>query len=102
MSRQGALMDDVIVGLISLARLRAYQGKTDEAFETIREMNSIIRGFGVERMTMLASAYVARVQMTTDQKQAAVQWAAVYQSARGEQPHEFEELTLARISADDR
>ena len=97
MSRQGALMDDVIVGLISLARLRAYQGKTDEALETIREINSIIQGFGVERMTMLASAYVARVQMTTDQKQAAVQWAAVYQSARGEQPHEFEELTLARI-----
>lgn len=97
LSRQGGLMDDVILGLTFLARLHVYQGNTTGAFDISREVSSILQGYGVERMFMLASAYLARLQIYTGQGQAAAQWAAKYQSIRAESPREFEDLTLARF-----
>ncbi|MEJ2304355.1 MAG: LuxR C-terminal-related transcriptional regulator [Anaerolineales bacterium] len=75
LSRRGGLMDDVILGLSYLARLHAYQG----------------------RVSMLAAAYIANLQLLTGQEGAATQWAAEYQAVRAGQPHEFADLTLVRV-----
>jgi LuxR family maltose regulon positive regulatory protein len=90
-------MDDVIVGLAFLARLRAYQGDPTAALAAIQEVQDLIRGYGVERMNLLAAAHLARLQLYTGQVQAASQWAVAYQAVRAESPREFEELTLARV-----
>jgi LuxR family maltose regulon positive regulatory protein len=104
LSRRGGLIDDVILGLLFLARLHAYQGRVSDAFEVAQEMNMIIQGFGVERMSMLAAAYIANLQLYTDQESAAAQWAIEYQADRPDQPHELAELTLVRVllKTDDR
>ncbi len=97
LSRRGGLMDDVILGLSYLARLYAYQGRVSSAFDAIQEANTMIQGYGVERISMLAAAHIARLQLYTGQEQAAAQWAAEYQAVRTEQPREFEDLTLVRV-----
>ncbi|MGB7872771.1 MAG: LuxR C-terminal-related transcriptional regulator, partial [Anaerolineales bacterium] len=104
LSRRGGLIDDVILGLLFLARVHAYLGRVSNAFEVAQEMNTIIQGFGVERMSMLAAAYIANLQLYTDQESAAAQWAIEYQADRPDQPHELAELTLVRIllKTDDR
>ncbi|MFP4440422.1 MAG: LuxR C-terminal-related transcriptional regulator [Chloroflexaceae bacterium] len=96
-ARQGGLMDDVVVGLAFLARLHAYQGDPTGALATIGEAQSIIRGYGVERMNMLAAAHRARLLLYLGQQAAAAEWATAYQAVRGDAPRAFEELTLARI-----
>lgn len=97
LARQGGLLDDVIVGLAFLARLKAVQGDYVEAMAAIEEVQAIIRGYGVERMELLAAAYLAWLHLLTGQTAAAAQWATVYQAARRESPHDFAELTLARV-----
>ena len=97
LSRRGGLIDDVIFGLSYLARVHAYQGRVSNAFEVVQEANTIIQGFGVERMSMLAAAHIANLQLLTGREEAATQWALEYQAVRGDQPHEFAELTFARI-----
>jgi len=97
LSHRGGLIDDVILGLLFLARLHAYQGRISDAFEVAQEMNTIIQGFGVERMSMLAAAYIASLQLFTNQESAAAQWAIEYRADRPDQPHELAELTLVRI-----
>ena len=97
LSRRGGLMDDFILGISFLARLYAYQGRVTSAFDAIQEANLIIQSYGVERMSMLAAAHIARLQLYTGQEQAAAQWAAEYQAVRAGQPREFEDLTLVRV-----
>ena len=97
LSRRGGLMDDVILGLSHLSRLYLHQGRASDAFETAREVNTIIQGFGVERMSMLAAAFIANLQHHTGQDDAAKQWAMEYQAVRADQPHSFMDLTLVRI-----
>ena len=97
LSRRGGLIDDVILGLSYLARLHVYQGRISNAFEVTREMNTIIQGFGVERMSMLAAAYIASLQLLTGQEGTTTQWAAEYQAVRADQFHELAELTLVRV-----
>ena len=97
LSRRGGLIDDVIFGLSYLARLNAYQGRVSSAFEAAQEVNTIIQGFGVERMSMIVAAHIANLQLLTGQEGATTQWAQEYQDVRGEQPHEFAELTLVRV-----
>jgi LuxR family transcriptional regulator, maltose regulon positive regulatory protein len=97
LSRRGGLIDDVILGLSYLYRLYAYQGHVSNAFETIQEANTIIEGYGVERMSMLAAAHIANLQLLTGKEEETTQWALDYQAFRDDQPHEFTELTLVRI-----
>jgi len=97
LSRRGGLIDDVILGLSYLARLYAYLGRVSNAFDVIQEANTIMQGFGVERMSMLAAAHVANLQLLTGREGAATQWAVGYQAVRPDQPHEFAELTLVRV-----
>jgi len=97
LSRRGGLIDDVILGQAYLARVHAYQGRVSNALEIIQEVNTIIQGFGVERMSILAAAHVANLQLYTGQDGAATQWAVGYQAVRARQPREFAELTLVRV-----
>jgi LuxR family maltose regulon positive regulatory protein len=97
LSRRGGLMDDVILGLSYLARLHVYQGRVSNAFEVAQELNTIIQGFGVERMSMLAAAYIANLQRYTGQEAAARQWSVEYLDIRTELQHEFADLTLVRV-----
>jgi LuxR family maltose regulon positive regulatory protein len=97
LSRRGGLIDDVILGLSYLARLHAYQGRVTNAFEAVQEVNTIIQGYGVERMSMLAAAHIANLQLLTGQEGAAMQWAVKYQALRLGQAHEFADLTLVRV-----
>ena len=97
LSRLGGLLDDVILGLSYLARVNAYQGQVSNAFENVQEVNTIIQGFGVERMSMLAAAYIANLQLLTGQEEAATRWAMEYQAVRADQSHEFSDLTLVRV-----
>ncbi len=97
LSRLGGLMDDVILGLAYLARLRTYQGNTTATFAAIQEASEIIQGFGVERVSTLAPAHLARLQIYSGEWQSAVRWAAEYQAIRGESAREFEDLTLVRV-----
>ena len=97
LSRLSGFKDDLVNGLVYLARLYAYQGHVPDAFDAAQEVNSIMHGFGVERMSLLAAAHYANVQVYTDQERAAAQWAMEYQAARAELSHEFADLTLVRI-----
>ena len=97
LSRRGGLMDDMILGLSYLARLHIYQGQISNAFDVAKEVNTIIHGFGVERMSMIAAAYTAGLQLLTGQEGAAAQWAMEYQTLRDGQSHEIADLTLVRF-----
>jgi LuxR family maltose regulon positive regulatory protein len=96
LAREGGLMDDVVLGLAFLSRLHAC-GDTANALAAVQEVNSIMQSYGVQRMTVLASAYLARLQLFMGQKQAAAQWAAEVQPVRAAISHEFVDLTLVRI-----
>jgi len=97
LSRQGSLMDDIIIGSVFLARLQAVQEDAISAIATIHEANSIILAYRVPRMSMLASAYLARIQLLTGQTQAAALWAAGLQSSGSRSFPEFVDLTLVRV-----
>ena len=97
LSRRGGLIDDVILGQAYLSRLHAYQGRVSDAFEATQEVNTIVQGFGVERMSILAAALIASLQLLTGQEDAAAQWAVEYQAVRARLPREFAELTLVRV-----
>ena len=97
LSRRGGLIDDVVLGLSYLARVHAYQGHVSKALDTIQEATTIIQGFGVERMSMLAAAYTASLQLLIGQEEAATQWAIKYQTIRDGQSHEIADLTLVRV-----
>jgi LuxR family maltose regulon positive regulatory protein len=97
LSRRGGLMDDVILGLSYLSRLHVYQGRVSEAFEVAQEANTIMQGFGVERLSMLAAAHTANLQLLTGQGEVAARWAAEYQAVRTRLQHELADLTLVRV-----
>ncbi len=97
LARQGGLLDDLIVGLASLGRLRAYQGDPVGMQTVVAEVLSIVQMVGIPRAEQLANAYLARFQLFLDQREAAKDWAEGYQSARAAPYNEFEELTLVRI-----
>ena len=97
LSRRGGLMDDLVLGLAHISRLYVYQGRIPIAFDTAQELSTIIQGFGVERMSMLAAAYIASLQILTGQEGSAAQWAAEYQAVRNEHQYDLADLTLVRF-----
>ncbi len=97
LSRKGGLLDDVVTGLASLGRLRAYQGDADAMRAVVDEVQSFMRNFGIPRGEQLARAHLARFQLFLGQCEAAMHWADEYRSLRAEPFRNFDELTLARI-----
>lgn len=96
-SRKGGLLDDVVTGLASLGRLRAYQGDLAGMKAVVDEVQSIMQNFGIPRGEQLARAHLARFQHFLGQHEAASRWAEEYQSLRAQPLRAFDELTLARI-----
>ncbi|MBN2115492.1 MAG: AAA family ATPase [Anaerolineales bacterium] len=96
LAREGGLMDDVVLGLAFLARLHAH-GDTANTLAAVQEVNSIMQVYGVQRMTVLASAYLARLQLSIGQTQSAAQWAVEVEPVRATISHEFIDLTLVRV-----
>lgn len=98
LARQGGLLDDLIVGTASLARLRAYQGDAATALSIAQEALAMLQAYGVPRMDVLAAAHLARLQLTLGQTEAAAQWAATVQPLHVAMPHDdFIDLTLVRV-----
>ena len=97
LSRQGGLLDDLIVGLAALGRLHAYRGDLVEMQAVVDEVFSIIRAVALPRAELLAQAHLARFLLFLGQREAAARWSNDYQSIRAEPRREFEELTLARM-----
>lgn len=96
LSRQGMLLDHVIAGLAFYIHLTICQGNTAEFLNVVDEVNGIIEGYGVERFTLVAGAYQARMQLFMSDRQAVAQWAKTYQSVRPDASFEYAELTLVR------
>jgi LuxR family maltose regulon positive regulatory protein len=101
LSRRGGLQDDLIWGLVFLARLKYAMGDLPEAIAALEQANAIVQVYNIPRISMLASAFVARLQLAAGQIELALQWARGYQAERAAQPveylREFEDLTLARF-----
>lgn len=97
LSRQGGLVDDIVLGLVYLTRLHIYQGDTASAIAATQEITSLMRKFGVPRMELLAAAIQARIELYLGQPQSARQWEQEYHAVRDESPHEFQDLILARV-----
>ena len=98
LSRKGGLLDDLITGLISLSRLRAYQNDLSSMQVALNEAQSIMWTFNnVQRIASLTQSYQARLNHYTGHYKAATRWASDYRAKRAEPLHDFEELTLARI-----
>jgi LuxR family maltose regulon positive regulatory protein len=90
-------MDEVLAGLSYLARLYACQGRVKGAHAAAQEVSTVIQSYGVERLSMLAAAHFANVQLYTGQEEAAAQWAAEYQAVRADLSHELADLILLHI-----
>lgn len=97
LSRQGGLLDNVVLGLKTLARLRVCLDDTAGALALAGEAQAITRAFGIPLMTARAAAFLARVQVAAGESSQAVPWATGYLASRGHAAATYEELTLARV-----
>ncbi|MDX1414394.1 MAG: hypothetical protein R3293_09405, partial [Candidatus Promineifilaceae bacterium] len=96
LSRQGMLLDHVIAGMAFYVHLLACQGNTAEFRSAFDEVNTIVEGYGVERVYAVVAAYRARMQLFLGDRQAVDQWAKSYQASRADSPFEYAELTWVR------
>lgn len=96
LSREGGLLDEVVLGWSLLTHWYAVQGDFESAYGIFRDIHSILQTYGVERMSSLASAYLARLQLSAGDAPAAAQWANHYLISRGNSPQDYEDLTLVR------
>lgn len=96
LSRQGGLVDDVLLGLILLTRVLAAKGALDLAFTLVHELRALILVQQVPRMAVLAAAIEARLHLHQGQAQKARDWADTYMQERGETGHELADLILAQ------
>ena len=96
LSRQGMLLDDVMAGMAFYVHLKACQGETAVFQNAFAEVNSIIEGYGVERVYAVVAAYQARMQLFLGDRQAVAQWTKTYQASRPDGSFEYAELTLVR------
>jgi LuxR family maltose regulon positive regulatory protein len=96
LSRQGMLLDSVIAGMAFYVHLTVCQGNTAEFLKAFDEVNAIIERYSVERFSLVAAAYQARMQLFLADRQAVDQWAKAYEASRPDSPFEYAELTLVR------
>lgn len=96
LSRQGMLLDHVVAGMAFYVHLTACQGNITAFQHAFTEVNTIIEQFGVERFSLVAAAYKARMHLFWADTQAVAQWATAYQANRPDASFEYAELTLVR------
>jgi LuxR family maltose regulon positive regulatory protein len=97
LSRDGGLMDNAVLGLASLARVRACKGDVVGALAMVQDARAAIQSFGVPLLASYAAAFLARLQLAIGQPQEAARWAEGYMANRGTAAAEYEDLTLARV-----
>ncbi len=97
LSRQGGLIDNVVLGLACLARLCVYQGDAAGALLVVQEAREVIQTFDNRYMSSYTLAFLARIQLAAGKIQDAARWAAGYQAKRNISTTEYEEITLARF-----
>jgi len=101
LSRQGVLIDDLRLELMSLARLKKSTGSLAAAMSAIEQANSICQSIEIPRLILLSSAHLVRIQLASGMLDKANQWAKQYQDLRNspqvEYIREYEDLTLARV-----
>jgi len=97
LSREGGLLDDEILGLSYLSRLRVAKMSVTEAIKVVQEIQHLVEPLGIPRMDLLTDAAIARIQLIAGDYSAASEWADRYRSTRHSATHEIAELTLARF-----
>lgn len=68
LSRYGGLTEDLLTGLFSLARLRAYQGEIEDTSSILQEINHLLQLFSAHRMDHLVNARLVRLQLYMREK----------------------------------
>lgn len=96
LSRQGMLLDHVMAGMAFYVHLTACQGNTAEFLNAFAEAETIVEGYGVERVYSIVAAYQARMQLFLGDRQAVAHWAKAYQAGRPDSAFEYADLTLVR------
>jgi len=91
------MLDNVVLVLVNLSRSHVYQGRISDVLDAAHEVNTIIQGFGVERMSMIAAAYIPDLQLYTDQEGGSNAMAMEYQAVCTDQQHEFTELPIVPV-----
>jgi LuxR family transcriptional regulator, maltose regulon positive regulatory protein len=99
LSRRGGLIEDLRIELLFLARLNGSLGDIPAAQAAIDQAISIMQSYHTARISTLANAIQARMQLAAGNIQAAALWANQYQDTRLAQHveylREFEDLVLA-------
>lgn len=68
LSRYGGLTEDLLTGLISLARLRAYQGQIEDASAILQEIKHLLQLLSAHRMAYPVTARLVRLQLYMREK----------------------------------
>ncbi|MEO8356659.1 MAG: LuxR C-terminal-related transcriptional regulator [Chloroflexota bacterium] len=101
LSRQGLLIDDLRLELLSLARLKKSTGNLAAAMSAIEQADSMCQSFEVPRLVDLSAAHRVRIQLANGMLDRANEWSRQYQDLRHsrqlEYTTEYEDLTLARV-----
>lgn len=101
LSRQGVLIDDLRLELLSLARLKKSTGDPVAAITAIEQADSMCESFEIPRLVDLSGAHRVRIQLASGMLDRANKWAKEYQDFRHshqlEYTTEYEDLTLARV-----
>jgi LuxR family maltose regulon positive regulatory protein len=80
------------------AQVRQGLGDSEGAQETLAQAEQVARRYALPRVSRIVSAYRARIELDQGNTELTQRWAAEYRrQAPGEEQHDFEELTLARL-----
>jgi len=101
LARLGGLMEDMVLGLMNLARLRAAQGEMTAALAALQDATNHTQSSGAVRLAPHVAALRARMQVAAGAQQEALRWAKDYQATPQANPPaalaEFAAFTLARV-----
>lgn len=104
LARQGGMIEDMVLGLMHLARLRAAQGEATAALAALQEATSHTEDRGdvhLAHLVQRCAALRARLQVAAGAQQEALRWAQDYQATPQANPPaafaEFAAFTLARV-----
>ena len=101
LAQQGGITDDLRYAYLFLARLRQAQGQPEAALDAWRQANRLLQRYNVPRLTTLAAAERARLDLAQGNPAAAQRWVATFQARPNDRAleavQEFEALTLAHI-----
>lgn len=97
LSRRGGLLDDVAVGLTSLARLRAYQDDGAGALAIVEEARAIVTDYGIQYMELLLDAQRARLHLWFGETAAAERWVSETLPLHNDVSHPYIDLSQAHV-----